>query len=486
MKVFYINPPFKAQYGKFSRESRSPAIGHSGVLYYPLWLIYSAAVIEKEGFAIEFLDAPAKQMNELESLNYISEHFDGTKLFVIDTSTPSIFSDIAFAARIKDSYPGSFILLVGTHPSSVTAETMATDIRIDGIARKEYDFIVKKLAYALRDNCGLETVEGLTYRSQGEIVHNRDADLITNLDEIPFAAEFIKKHLDIMDYSFPAATYPSIQIFTGRGCPARCNFCVYPQTMHGHNYRLRSAQNVIEEINYISANFPRIKEFVIEDDTFTVNKKRVVEICNLIIKNNLQQRLKWICNARVNLDLETMKLMKKAGCRLIIPGIESVNQDILNNIRKGTTVEQIKEYISNAKKAGLMVHACYMVGNKGETKETMSETLKAALSFKTDTAQFFPLVPYPGTEAYLWAKSNGYINGRYDEYCNEDGTLSCVINLPGITSQEFVDFCALARKRYYLRTWYIFHRLWMGLRDYKDLKRSLKAFAKFKTYLFKN
>ena len=205
----------------------------------------------------------------------------------------------------------------------------------------------------------------------------------------------------------------------------------------------------------------------------------------MLIENNLHKRLKWLCNARVNLDLETMKLMKKAGCHLIIPGIESVNQTILNNIKKGTTVKQIEEYISNAKKAGLMVHACYMVGNKGETKETMNETLKAALRFKTDTAQFFPLVPYPGTEAYTWAKSNGYINGRYDEYCNEDGTMSCVINLPEISAQEFVDFCTFARKKYYLRPWYIGHRLWMGLRDFDDLKRSLKAFAKFKTYLFK-
>ncbi|EGW38473.1 radical SAM protein [Desulfosporosinus sp. OT] len=484
MKVFFVNPPFKAQYGKFSRESRSPAIGHSGVLYYPLWLIYAAAVVEKEGFDIEFLDAPAKNMDEEASLNYVSEHAEDTRLFVLDTSTPSIYSDIAFAGTIKDRYPNAFILLVGTHPSSTVTETMEADGRIDGIARKEYDYIIKNLAYTIKNNVGLEKVDGLTYRRSGNLIHNRDAEYITELDEIPFAAEFIKKHLDIMDYSFPAASYPSIQIFTGRGCPARCNFCVYPQTLHGHQYRLRSAQNVIDEIKYIAANFPRVKEIVIEDDTFTVNKKRVTEICNLLIENRLHKRLKWICNARVNLDFETMKLMKKAGCHLIIPGIESLNQTILNNIKKGTTVQQIEKYIANAKKAGLLVHACYMVGNQGETKETMNETLKAALRFKTDTAQFFPLVPYPGTEAYTWAKSYGYINGRYDEYCNEDGTMSCVINLPEISAQEFVDFCAFARKKYYLRFWYICHRLWMGMLNFDDLKRSLKAFAKFKTYLF--
>ena len=180
-----------------------------------------------------------------------------------------------------------------------------------------------------------------------------------------------------------------------------------------------------------------------------------------------------------------MKLMKKAGCRLIIPGIESFNQEILKNIKKGTTTKQIEDYIKGAKKAHLLVHACYMVGNEGETKETMQTTLEAALRFNTDTAQFFPLIPYPGTEAYNWAKQNGYINGKYDEYCKEDGTLNCVLNLPGLSAQELVEFCDYARKKYYLRPRYILHRLHIGLLHPSDLKRSLKAFGTIKKYLFK-
>ena len=200
----------------------------------------------------------------------------------------------------------------------------------------------------------------------------------------------------------------------------------------------------------------------------------------------MQKRFKWLCNARVNtLDLETMKLMKRAGCRLVIPGIESGNQTILNNIKKGTNLKQVEEYIKNTKKAGLLVHACYMVGNQGETKETMQDTLHLALKLNTDTAQFFPLIPYPGTEAYDWAKSNNYIQDGYDHYCKEDGTHNCVISLPGITAQELVDFCDYARKKYYLRPRYIFYRLKQGIKDPEDLKRSLKAFGRLKSYLFK-
>ncbi len=484
MKITFINPPFKTEYGKFSRESRSPCIGHSGVLYYPLWLIYAAAVCEKAGHEVIFIDACANMTDRETTLERVKN--DGESgMYVFDTSTPSIYSDIDFAGAVKDMYPSAFTLLVGTHPTATADETMAVDGRIDGIARREYDYIVRDLAAALERCDDLSEVRGLTYRKDGEVVHNPDAEPITDLDEIPFATEFINRRLNIKEYVFAAAAYPSVQIFTGRGCPARCNFCVYPQTMHGHAYRLRSPENVVAEFEYVVNNMKGVREIVIEDDTFTANKARTVTICEMLIEKGLHKKIRWLCNARVNLDLETMKLMKKAGCHLIIPGIESLSQEILNNIKKGTTVKQIEDYIANAKKAGLMIHACYMVGNKGETRETIEETLKAALRFKTDTAQFYPLLPFPGTEAYAWARENGYISGRYDEYCKEDGTLNCVLTLPGFTPEELVKFCAMARRKYYVRPWYICHRIWMGLRDPQDLKRSLKAFKKLARSLVK-
>lgn len=486
MKVCFINPPFKAEYGKFSRESRSPSIGHSGVLYYPLWLIYAAATVEKQGFEIAFIDAPAKQLDENQTLVRVTEDAAEAKLFVLDTSTPSIFSDVAFGAKLKSIYPGSKIMLVGTHPSAVPEETLQINKSIDIVARHEYDRIVLDTARAIEKGIDLASVRGLTYRQEnGEIFHTPDAEYIENLDGIPMAAPFIKKYLDIMDYVFPAASYPAIQIFTGRGCPAHCNYCVYPQTLHGHRYRLRSPEQVVEEFSYIAEHFPGVHEVVIEDDTFTANKQRVLDICRLLNEQGLNKRLRWLCNARVNIDLETMQAMKKAGCHLIIPGFESYNEQILKNIKKGSNLKLIDAYVANAKKAGLMIHACYMVGNQGETKETMETTLNAALRFKTDTAQFFPLIPYPGTEAYQWAKENGYITGNYRDYLQEDGTLNCVLNTPELSAQELVDFCAYARKKYYMRPWYIMHRIAKGICDPEDMKRSLKAFWRLKDTLLK-
>ncbi|MCX4255766.1 MAG: radical SAM protein [Oscillospiraceae bacterium] len=485
MKICFINPPFKAEYGKFSRESRSPSIGHSGVLYYPLWLIYAAATAEKDGFDISFIDAPAKRLDEAKTLERVKNEAPDAALFVLDTSTPSIYSDASFGEILKKKYPKSKIMLVGTHPSAVPDETLNINDSIDIIARHEYDCIVRDTARAIRDGKGLDTVLGITYRENGSVMQTSDASYIEQLDEIPMAAPFIKKYLDVKDYVFPAASYPAIQIFTGRGCPAHCNYCVYPQTLHGHKYRLRTPENVVKEFKYIAQNFPEVHEIVIEDDTFTANKKRVLEICSLLIKNGLNKRFKWLCNARVNVDLETMQAMKKAGCHLIIPGFESYNEQILKNIKKGSNLKLIDAYVANAKKAGLMIHACYMVGNEGETRETMETTLAAAMRFKTDTAQFFPLIPYPGTEAYEWAKSNGYISGKYEDYLQNDGTLNCVLNTPELSAQELVDFCAYARKKYYMRPWYIAHRLWKGIRDPEDMKRSLKAFWRLKDSLLK-
>lgn len=175
--------------------------------------------------------------------------------------------------------------------------------------------------------------------------------------------------------------------------------------------------------------------------------------------------------------------MKKAGCRLLIPGIESANQQILNNIHKGTTEEQICKYVKNAKKVGLLIHACYMVGNKGETKETIQETLALALKLNTDTAQFFPLIPYPGTEAYQWAKKNNYITPEYSDYCQANGNHNTVLNLPGLSAEEMVMFCNYARRKYYLRSRYIAHRIWTGICHPRDFIRAFKAFLNLRKHL---
>lgn len=200
MNIYFINPPFKAEFGKFSRESRSPAITKSGALYYPLWLIYAALYSSKQGHNVSFLDAPAKQLNEEQSLNIIRKTDNEHSLFVLDTSTPSIKSDVAFAGKLKALYPHSFVVLVGTHPSACAEETLGYSNAVDAVAIGEYDCIVNELANVLDAGKDLREVRGLCFWDGKEFVRTAHMPPMKNLDDLPFASQFIKEHLNERDY----------------------------------------------------------------------------------------------------------------------------------------------------------------------------------------------------------------------------------------------------------------------------------------------
>ena len=207
MKVYFINPPFKAEYGKFSRESRSPAVTKSGALYYPLWLIYAAAYVQKNGHEVYFLDAPAKPLNEDETLALLTDKADDHTLFVLDTSTPSIKSDVNFAEHIKQIYPHAYLVLVGTHPSACAEETLGYSKAVDAVAIGEYDETIKELANAIENRRELMQVRGLCLRREETFIRTGIMPSIKNLDDIPFASAFIKDNLNERDYFFAAATY---------------------------------------------------------------------------------------------------------------------------------------------------------------------------------------------------------------------------------------------------------------------------------------
>lgn len=239
-----------------------------------------------------------------------------------------------------------------------------------------------------------------------------------------------------------------------------------------------------DEIKYIENEFPEVKEILIDDDNFAVDQKNVQEFCRLMIEN--KSRLKWVVQCRVTLTYETMRLMKKAGCRLVVVGFESGSQKVLDGMKKGITIEQSLAFNVAAKKAGMRVHGCFMVGNPGETKETMRETLEFSKKLRLDTVQFFPLIVYPGTEAYDWAKSNSYITAKqYDEWVTPDGMHNCVLSTSEVSAQELVEFCDYARKKFYLRPKYILMKIGECLTNKDDFVRTVKSFKTFKKHLFK-
>jgi anaerobic magnesium-protoporphyrin IX monomethyl ester cyclase len=244
--------------------------------------------------------------------------------------------------------------------------------------------------------------------------------------------------------------------------------------MFGHRYRHRSPENIVAELEYIQKELPDVREVLIDDDNFTADQEHVFALCELIIKKNL--KVSWTVEARVNLRLDVMNAMKKAGCRMLVAGFESGDQQILNNINKGATIEQAEQFAFNARKAGLRVHGCFMAGNKGETRETMNKTLQFALKLNPDTAQFFPLMVYPGTRAYLWAKDNFFIQAEsYRDWLSAEGLHNCVLNTQSLTAQELVDFCDDARRKFYLRFRYIVGKAADVILNPSEIRRTVKA-----------
>jgi radical SAM superfamily enzyme YgiQ (UPF0313 family) len=274
-----------------------------------------------------------------------------------------------------------------------------------------------------------------------------------------------------------------IQIFTGRGCPYQCTFCSWPQTFTGRKYRVRSVENILDELEWIEENMD-VKEVFFEDDTFTINKGRVLEFCKGYRERGLE--ISWSCNARVDtLDLETMREMKRANCRFLIVGFESADDGILRNIKKGFTVEEARAFAKNVRKAGLLLHADFIIGLPGETKETIEKTRRFIKEIKPDQLQVSVAAPFPGTELYEWYKKNGYlVTEDPDEYLDEQGHQKSVVSYPWLSAEEIVKAVDDILKDYYLSISYVpvvlrqvFRRRWLD--EVKRLWRSAIMFLRY-------
>ncbi|MCP4102892.1 MAG: radical SAM protein [Lentisphaerae bacterium] len=486
MNILFLNPPFKPEYGKFSREQRSPAITKSGTFYYPMWLCYAAGYLEQEGYNIKIIDAPAMRL----SYQHIEKEIIKFKpsLIVLDTSTPSIDNDIRVGAKLKAATE-AFVLLVGTHPTALPEGTLNMDQAIDAVARREYEETVLALAKVIKhiqttklSTKILSKIPGLSYRTDSGVVNNIDREPIKNLDKLPFLSKVFKKHLNLRQYFYTIAKYPQVAIYSGRGCPYGCVYCVYPQVMHGHNYRKRSVENLVNEFKYIEEEMPEVKEVFIEDDTFTVDAKRVAKFSQLYKKAGL--KISWIANSRADISFATLNNLKKCNCRLLCVGFESGNQKLLDKMNKNLKLEKATQFVKDAKAAGILVHGCFMVGTNGETSETLKDTLKYAIKLNPDTAQFFPLMVYPGTTAYNWAIENNYLISRnFKDWNTTEGNHNCLISRPGLINEELLDFCDRARKEFYLRPSYITYRLMRLIKhpveDGPRMFISMKRFWKF-------
>ena len=473
MNVLLLNPPFR---GRFSRAARSPGVTRGGTIYYPIWLAYAAGGLERDGFGVRLVDAPAAGLSLARVLSGLEDF--RPRLAVLDTSTPSIASDLGAATEIKTAFPDCAVVLVGTHVSALPEDALRASPAVDAVARREYDATVLDFARSVRDRGEISAVAGLSFARDGRIVHNPDRPFLEDLDALPFVTEVFSRHLDVRDYYFAAARYPMVMTMTGRGCPNRCGFCVYPQTFHGRRARFRSPENVVEEFAWVVRHLPRVREIGVEDDTFTVDRSRAREICEGLLRRGV--RIPWYCNVRPDVDLETLRLMRRAGCRLVTVGFESGSPAVLEAMHKGVRPEQALRFAADARRAGLLVHGCLVFGYPGETPGTIRESLRFARALKSDSMQFYPFFAYPGTEGYALARSSGVLETEnYSKWVTAEGYHDCVVRLPGGTSRELAAVCESAYRAYHLHPAYLWKKLLQGLTRPAEGVRTIRSGVKY-------
>lgn len=470
-RTLFLNPP---SYENFDggASSRWPATREIESYWYPVWLCYPAGMLEDS----TVVDAPPHKLKPAE----VAALANSYEFMVLFTSTPGFVNDCALAESMKALNSELEICFVGPHVGSRPAESLQACGAIDFVIRKEFDFQVVDFANGKL----FHELGGVSYRSHtGEVVHNPDVPLIEDLDALPWVTPVYKRCLDVERYNVPFLKHPYVSFYTERGCPALCTFCLWPQTISGHRWRTRSADSVAAEVCWTLDNFPGINEIFFDDDTFNIRKDRVLELCAKLKPLDFT----WSCTSRVNVDYETLKAMKDAGCRLLIVGYESGDPQILKNIKKGATVERALKFTRDAHRVGLTIHGDFIVGLPGETRETIQRSLEFAKKLDTETIQVSVAHPYPGTSFFDEAMANGWLT---------DGSMTDAaghqvpnIRYPDLDQKEILQWVERFYDEYYFRpraAWRIVRKAMFDTKERRRLAKEAREYlalrAKRKEY----
>lgn len=455
LKTLFLNPPsFEGFDG--GAGSRYQARREIRSFWYPTWLAQPAALVPGS----KLIDAPP----DGKSVEEVVRMAAGYELVVIHTSTPSIENDVRVAERLKQEYPMLRIGFVGAHVAVLPAETLAISSAIEFVARKEFDFTIREIA----EGRPLAEVDGISYRDGDRIVHNKERAIIEEMDSLPFVIDVYKRDLTIENYAIGYLLHPYLSLYTGRGCPAQCTFCLWPQTIGGHRYRTRSPESVYEEMKLARQYFPQVKEFFFDDDTFTADLPRAREIARKLATLGIT----WSCNSRANVPFETLKLMKECGLRLLLVGFETGNAQILRNIKKGVMLDRARQFMRDCKKLGITVHGTFILGLPGETSQTIQETIDFACEIDPDTIQVSLAAPYPGTEFYDQAVANGWFIP--EGLVTQGGLQAFPLQYPGVDRREIFDAVERFYKKFYFRPRPIARMLKEMVRDPQVRRRRLE------------
>ncbi len=460
-KTLFLNPPSFENFDG-GAGSRWPATREIESYWYPVWLAYPAGMLE----GARLLDAPSHHVSAEETINIARDY----EFLVLFTSTPGFPGDIRLVKKIREVNPKIKIAFVGPHVSVLPERSLKACPEIDFVVRKEFDYAVCEFAQGKP----LEEILGISFLKNGSVVHTPDRPEVQDLDSLPHVTEIYRRDLDVTKYNVPFLLYPYVSLYTTRGCPAQCTFCLWPQTLSGHPWRKRSTDDVAREMAKAKEFWPDVREFFFDDDTFNIQKVRTIELCAKL----KPLKLTWSCTSRVTTDYETLKAMKEAGCRLLIVGYESGDPQILKNIKKGATVERARQFTKDCHKLGLVVHGDFILGLPGETHDTIRTTVAFAKELDVETIQVSVAHAYPGTELYDYAVKNGFMVGD-NKMVDEGGHQLAHIQYPGLPADDILEAVHRFYDEYYFRPKAVFRILRKAAFNSVDRKRLYKEAKTF-------
>lgn len=428
----------------------------------PVGTLSVAASLQKAGHEVEFLNGAFLTHTEIIQA-VMASHPDFIGIYSTTFGWPKAKKT---AEYVKSLFPGAFIAVGGPYPIALQEKCLEECMWIDFVVTGEGEISAVNLVNALASGKPLDTVQGIAYREENNILKNEPQPLINDLDSLPFPA---RELLGEADSYIPApATYkrkPVAVIMTSRGCNRKCIYCFQIDKSRKSGIRYRSVENVLAEIEQCLAQGYREIKFI--DETFAGDYGRAMQLAQEIKQRKLD--FTWFASACVNqVDEPLLKAFREAGCWAMLMGAESGVQKNLNTIRKGITLTQIRNAVRTAQKVGIKVFTPFIFGLPGETYEDALETIRFACDLNPDVANFHSLTPFPGTELYENLEAYGTISADLSDYTYQGAAFVPYT----MNRNQIAELRQLAFRKFYSRPRFLLRRL-AGLRSYSDLQAGL-------------
>ena len=455
-KILFVNPPTPEKGVMVIRDlDRSGRKTREKTIWPQTNLAYLAAVMKNEGFEVEIIDCIADKIYWDKFEEIIEKKKPDYILFNSISST--ISNDMKAAIIAKKN--GARSIAVGSHVTALPKKSMEKFADLDFVIMGEAEETLKELVIFIEGKRDFIGVLGIAWRKNGEVLVNEKRPLIKNLDDLPIP---LHELLPIKKYNLPFVGSRFTFVTESRGCPYRCIFCRSPIAWN-RVFRTRSSDSIFKELEYLHKI--GVKNILFHSDTFTVNKNVVIELCKRIIDGGL--KIRWMCNSRVDtIDKEMLFWMKKSGCKMIMYGIESGSQKILDMSKKDITIDKIIETVKATKEAGIKIWGYFIIGLPGENWSTVEETIKLANKLPLALANFAVAAPYPGTEFNDLAANKGWLlSDNWEDY---DQNYSAVVNYPDFSSKDIVNAMKMAYKKFYFRPKAVFSLI-SGIRHPRDI-----------------